>query len=151
MPMRIVEPVCAVFRRHLRSVGLKYTPERARVLAAVLSMPGPFLVDDLLANLRAAEGKSAPRVSKATAYRTVKLLADSGVLQKLLLISEQAHYVVAIGQTSAGSAPSALIVQTDTGAATQVDAPELATLAAKLAAKHGAKMRGYRLILYTEG
>ena len=29
--IRIVEPLCAVFRRRLKTEGLKYTPERATV------------------------------------------------------------------------------------------------------------------------
>ncbi|XOV74139.1 MAG: hypothetical protein ACFHWZ_11185 [Phycisphaerales bacterium] len=28
--IEIMEPLCAVFRRHLKSLGQKYTPERAR-------------------------------------------------------------------------------------------------------------------------
>ena len=31
----IIEPLCAVFRRHLKAENQKYTPERARVLDAV--------------------------------------------------------------------------------------------------------------------
>ena len=30
--IEIMEPLCAVFRRHLKSLGHKYTPERAQIL-----------------------------------------------------------------------------------------------------------------------
>ena len=34
--IRIIEPLCAVFRRKLKSEGLKYTPERAQILDAII-------------------------------------------------------------------------------------------------------------------
>ena len=38
----IVEPLCAVFRRRLKSEGLKYTPERAQVLDTIIRYEGLF-------------------------------------------------------------------------------------------------------------
>lgn len=136
----ITEPACAVFRRHLRSVGLKYTPERARVLDGVLSTSGPFLVDDLVRGL--AEGE--PAVSKATAYRTIKLLTESGLLQRLLLTGEQSHYQLAL-PTGHG----AVMVRTDTGAAEAVDLPAGVRQAAEaLAAARGLRLEHVQLVIH---
>ncbi|MCU0688147.1 MAG: transcriptional repressor [Phycisphaerales bacterium] len=136
----ITEPACAVFRRHLRSVGLKYTPERARVLDGVLGTSGPFLVDDLVRAL--AEGE--PAVSKATAYRTIKLLTESGLLQRLLLTGEQSHYQLALP-----TGHSAVIVQTDSGAAEAVDLPAgVREAAEKLAASRGLRVEHVQLIVH---
>ncbi len=144
--LRIIEPLCAIFRRHLRTVKLKYTPERARVLEAVLAMTGPFLADDLLARLgpTASVGERAqPAVSKATCYRTLRLLEDAGIVRKLLLVSEQAHYQLAYAQPA-----SALLVRIDTLAVTTLDAPGLDALARELATRAGLRLEGVRLVLY---
>jgi Fur family ferric uptake transcriptional regulator len=72
----VVAPPCSVFRRHLKRVGLKYTTERADILDAVTGSDRPFEVEWLLRSL-ATRGQ---RVSKATVYRTLKLLVDAGIL-----------------------------------------------------------------------
>ena len=76
----IFEPLCAVFRRRLKAEGQKYTPERARVLDAVIRMDGPFEAEALVEDLRS----SGYRVSKATVYRTIKLMQDAGIVQRVL-------------------------------------------------------------------
>ena len=70
--LEIMEPLCAVFRRKLKAEGLKYTPERARVLDAIVRREGLFEAEGLIASLRGA----GQRVSKATVYRTIRLLPD---------------------------------------------------------------------------
>jgi len=41
-------PLCAVFRRFLKSKDLKYTPERADILNAIIERDGVFEVEQLL-------------------------------------------------------------------------------------------------------
>lgn len=72
----VVAPPCSVFRRHLKRVGLKYTTERADILEAVVGFEQPFEVERLLLQLASRQ----VRVSKATVYRTLKLLVDAGIL-----------------------------------------------------------------------
>jgi Fe2+ or Zn2+ uptake regulation protein len=103
----IFEPLCAVFRRSLKREGLKYTPERARVLDVIVRGPwqdrgGLFQVDALLDLLRREErtargaGRDGPerggperggaiRVSKATVYRTLRHMLDAGIVQRVSL------------------------------------------------------------------
>lgn len=69
-------PPCSIFRRHLKRVGLKYTTERADTLDAALAFDGTFDAERLLSSLPAR----GHRVSKATVYRTLKLLVESGIL-----------------------------------------------------------------------
>lgn len=137
--IRIVEPLCAVFRRRLRDEGLKYTAERARILDAVIALPGPFTVEELLARLKGG----SPRVSKATTYRTVKLLADSGIVRPVVLNSDQTHYTLAYGRGS-----TAMLVHAATGRMEMVDAPGLAELCARLCAAHGLSLDGQSLMVY---
>lgn len=138
----IVEPLCAVFRRRLKQEGLKYTPERAHILDAIIRRDDVFQADQLLAAMR-AEGF---RVSKATIYRTIKLLADSGIIQQVLFDAEHAHYQLAYGTKTTG-----LLVRVDTKEITTIDLPEVAELRDRICAQHGLKPEGHRLVIYARG
>lgn len=137
--IRIIEPLCAVFRRKLRDEGLKYTAERARILDAVMTMPGPFTVEQLLGRLKGG----LPRVSKATTYRTIKLLADGGIVRPVVLNSDQTHYTLAYGRGS-----TAMLVLAVSGRMEVVDAPGLAELCARLCQERGLRLDGQNLTIY---
>ncbi|MBL8758688.1 MAG: transcriptional repressor [Phycisphaerae bacterium] len=137
--IRIVEPLCSVFRRKLRSESLKYTPERAKILDAVLGMKGVFQAEELIDEVRA----SSARVSKATVYRTLKLLLEAGIVQQVLVDPEQAHYVMAYGRGSLG-----LLVRVDTHAVTEINLPELDALRDRVCAASGLKALGHRFVVY---
>lgn len=148
---RIVEPLCAVFRRKLKSEGLKYTPERARILDTVIGMSGTFDAESLIERLSArgpAPG-GVIRISKATIYRTIKLLLESGILQQVLVESEQAHYQLAYGR-----GPVATLVRTDEGlsaaASEEVELPELDALAQAVCAARGLVLGGHRFVIYAQ-
>ena len=79
-------PLCALFRRHLRDVGLKYTPERARTLDAAFHIGRAFEVEELMHELSSRGGGA----SKATVYRTVRLMVDAGVLEQILIDRDRA-------------------------------------------------------------
>src|SRR5665213_4205525 len=61
------EPVCAIFRRYLHGEKLKFTPERAMILDAVLRKTALFEAEQLAVDLK----QLAHRVSRATVYRTL--------------------------------------------------------------------------------
>ncbi len=92
----VMAPLCSVFRRYLRSQSLKYTPERADILSAIIDCDDVFEVDQLLMEMR----KRGHRVSKATIYRTVKLLQDAGIITQALFDSKQAHYQLIYGKAA---------------------------------------------------
>lgn len=140
--LHIFEPLCAVFRRKLKSVGLKYTPERAHILDAIIRRDDVFEADRLLADMRSAGGAGA-EVSKATIYRTIKLLAEAGIIQQVLFDSDQAHYHLAYGQRSAG-----LLVNIDTRQITALELPELALLRDRVCKDHNLKPDGHRFVVY---
>lgn len=147
----IIEPLCSVFRRALKGVGQKYTPERAMILQAVISVGearGLFDADELIADLNArvasASGPgSGLRVSKATVYRTLKLLADAGIVQQVLIGADQAHYQLAYGRGGTG-----LLVNLDDDLAEAVEIPELTAIVRDLCARRGLAPEGHRLIVY---
>lgn len=145
--IHIVEPLCAVFRRKLRSVGLKYTPERAAILDAIIQRDDVFEAERLVEAMRAA--KAAPgglRVSKATVYRTIKLLAEAGIIQQVLFDSEHAHYQLAYGKRSSG-----LLVNVETKEITPIELPELAAIRDAICRERGLKAEGHRFVVYARG
>ncbi len=137
--MEIAAPLCSVFRRHLRSLGQKYTPERAQILSVLLEMDSLFQADELLARMKA----TGFRVSKATIYRTIKLLQDAGIIQQVLVDSEQAHYHLAYG-----AKPRDLIIDVETNRVISVEIPELIALRERLCREHGLIPKGHRLQIY---
>lgn len=135
----IIEPLCAVFRRKLRAEGLKYTPERARILDAVVEADGVFEAEQLLAALH----RKGHRVSKATVYRTLKLLLEAGVIQRILSGDDQAQYMAVYGRK-----PCDLLVRVDTREVTPIDVPELAELRARICRERGLEPHGHQFQIF---
>ncbi|MDB5171715.1 MAG: ferric uptake regulator, Fur family [Phycisphaerales bacterium] len=88
------EPVCALFRRYLHGSNLKFTPERAMILDAVLRQTGLFEAERLVGELQ----KLGHRVSRATAYRTLAHLQDAGILKQVFFDNKQSYYEVIAGR-----------------------------------------------------
>ncbi len=137
--MEIIEPLCAVFRRKLKSEGLKYTPERARVLDAIVRTDGLFEADGLLGSLK----RAGLRVSKATVYRTIRLLQDAGIIQRVLFEEDQAHYQLVYGRR-----PHDLLIRLDTRKVEEIEAPELIALRDRLCRERGLTARGHRFQIF---
>ena len=77
-----------IFRGYLAENGLRMTQERKAIVTEVFRMSGHFDADDLLVRFR--EGGSP--VSRATIYRTLSHLHDSGLLRKVVVGHNQALY-----------------------------------------------------------
>ena len=137
--IEILEPLCAVFRQRLKAEGHKYTPERARVLDAIIERDRVFQADQLVDDLK----DSGFRVSKATVYRTIKLLQDAGIIQRVPFNQDQAHYILAYGR-----APNDLLINTDTGEVIAVSDPELEAIRDRLAKAHGLRAHSHRLQIF---
>src|SRR5450432_3613703 len=88
------EPVCAVFRKYLRGEKLKFTPERAMMLDAVLRKQGRFDPDQLAEDLKAL----GHNVSRATLYRTLTHLMDAGILRQVFFENRKVFYEVIAGR-----------------------------------------------------
>ncbi|MEM9372461.1 MAG: transcriptional repressor [Planctomycetota bacterium] len=138
----IIEPLCAVFRRSLKDAGLKYTPERAQILDTIIAFDALFEADQLLEQLK---GKGF-RVSKATVYRTLKLLEDAGIIQRVLFDRDQSHYQLAYGHTG-----NTLLVRVDTGEVETLELPELVVIRDKICKARGLNPEGHRLQIFATG
>lgn len=83
------ENVEKLFSDYLEQRQLKYTPERRRILREVLSLHFHFEADELYFALRE---KGGHRISRATVYRTLPLLEESGLIRRVIFIDKHTHY-----------------------------------------------------------
>ncbi len=134
-----IVPLCSVFRQHLKSEQQKFTPERAQVLDVVIQMDRTFEADDLQFGMR----KRGMKVSKATIYRTLKLLLGAGIIEQILFDKKQAHYRLAYGQ-----APLDQMVCVETGLVVDFSEPELIAIRDRIAAKFGWTPVGHRMRIF---
>lgn len=132
-------PLCAVFRRYLKSQNLKYTPERADILNTIIEEDDVFEVEELMLEIR----RLGHRVSKATVYRTIKLLQEAGIITQALFDSKQSHY-----QLIYGKMPRDYIVCMKTGEHVQFTDPELIALRNRICEERGWDPVGHRFQIY---
>lgn len=143
-------PLCSVFRRYLKSLDLKYTTERADILDAVIRLDRVFEAEELLARMDANRSKAfsagdarSHRVSKATIYRTLKLLVEAGILAELQLDRERTHYQLVFGKP-----PTDFAICVQTGRRIEFTNPRVAALCSELLREMGWEPLGHRLQLY---
>ena len=135
----VMAPLCSVFRRYLRSLNLKYTPERADTLNAVIEQDGIFEADSLMDSLR-DEGH---RVSKATLYRTVKLLREAGIIQEVLIDGKQSHYQLIYGRK-----PIDTLVCMRSDKRIEFNSEEVTQLRDVICENYGWEPVGHRFVIY---
>ena len=77
-----------LFREFLYRKGLKFTRERQRILSEVFAFHCHFAPEDLLESMRRKNAK----VSKASIYRTLPLLVESGLIEQVEIKDKHARY-----------------------------------------------------------
>ena len=135
----VMAPLCSVFRRYLRSQDLKYTSERADILNAIIAEDGLFEAESLMDRMR----DNDHRVSKATLYRTVKLLRDSGIIQEVTVDGNQTHYQLIYGRK-----PIDAIVCMRTGKRIEFSSDEIISVRNKICKEHGWDPAGHSFLIY---
>ncbi len=90
---RIDESMAGKFRSYLRNKGYSVTPQRERVLREIARMGDHFDAEELVGKLR----RRQEPVSRATVYRTINHLEQSGIIRKLDLDEAHAHYENTVG------------------------------------------------------
>lgn len=69
----------SIFDNFIKSKGLRHTPQREKILSIFLSTERHVSVDDLYKIVK----KKCPEIGYTTVYRTMKLLAESGLCEEL--------------------------------------------------------------------
>jgi Fur family ferric uptake transcriptional regulator len=116
-----------IFRGYLRGNGLKFTPERKTLLHEVLKTDQHFEAEEILVSLR----QSGSRVAKATIYRTLPLLVNSGIIKPAHFGEKHAHYEHTFGQ-----APHDHMVCRQCERIIEFDSQEVGRLRTEIAAQH---------------
>jgi Fur family ferric uptake transcriptional regulator len=132
-------PLCSVFRRFLRSRELKYTQERADVLDAIIARDGAFEAEELVFDLR----QRGHDVSKATVYRTIRLLLDAGIITQSLFDAKQSHYELLYGRE-----PRDCMVCMKTGRRVEFTSKELVELRNRICRELGWQPVGHRFQIF---
>ncbi len=124
------EPICAIFRRYLHAEKLKFTPERAMILDAVLRRTGLVDAERLVSDVK----ELGHRVSRATAYRTLSHLQDAGILKQVFLDNKVSYYEVIAGRQTYD-----YLICVATGRVIEFSSEKLRKLRDEIAAEHGFK------------
>ena len=83
----IMDPINK-FRAYIKAQGLRKTPERETIIGEIFSAHNHFDVDELFLRLR----NKKKRISKASLYRTIPLLIESGLLKEVYFEDGHLHY-----------------------------------------------------------
>lgn len=76
------------FKKFLKEKGLKFTREREMILEESMSLKGHFEPEKLFRSLQ----EKRLKVSRASVYRTIPLLIESGIIEEVEKIDRHAHY-----------------------------------------------------------
>jgi len=137
----IIQPLCSIFRRFLKKQGLKFTPERAKILDAVLNKEGVFEAEQLYDGMRHVDPDH--RVSKATVYRTLKHLVEAGIVSEVLIDSRQVHYRLSVGKEPMGH-----LVCMETNRIVEFSSQMLMEIRNEICRQHGFELVSHRFVIY---
>ena len=133
------EPVCAIFRRYLHGEKLKFTPERAMMLDAVLRKQGLFEPEQLVDDLKLL----GHRVSRATVYRTLSHLQDAGILKQVFFDNKQSYYEVIAGRQAYD-----YLICIETGRVIEFNSEKLKKLRDEICQQHGFDPLSHQFHIY---
>ncbi|HEU5318873.1 MAG TPA: transcriptional repressor [Chloroflexota bacterium] len=120
----------------LRLAGHAVTPPREAVIRAVAAQPRPFTAGALCAAVAARD----PSVGRATVFRTLELLAEAGVLDRLHAVRGDASYVAR--DPDRPNRPHQYLVCTVCDGVTELEDPKLAALLRNAAAARAFRPEG---------
>ncbi|MDR1050483.1 MAG: transcriptional repressor [Deltaproteobacteria bacterium] len=126
------------FRKYLRDRGFRVTKEREAIAESVLRSRDHFDVDELFLSLR----HTTP-ISKASIYRAIPLLIQSGVLAEVYLENGHMHYERVYGREH----HSHLRCLKCHGIF-EFSAPELAGLEKRICKQEGFKSEGHKFEIW---
>ena len=125
---------------YISARGLKHSRQRDRIAEAFLAMGGHVRVEDVVARVRRAD----PRISVATVYRTMKLLADCGLaIPRQFGGDGQTRY-----EAAAGRAHHDHLICTRCGDIVEFANERIEHLQEAVAKRHGFQVESHRLELY---
>ncbi|HEY6098488.1 MAG TPA: transcriptional repressor [Anaeromyxobacter sp.] len=129
----------AVLGAYIAERGLKRSRQRDRIAETFFAMGGHVSVEELVARVRRVD----PRISVATVYRTMKLLADCGLAVPRQFGGGQTRY-----EAAAGRAHHDHLICTSCGEIIEFANEKIESLQALVARRHGFEVESHKLELY---
>ncbi len=124
-----------IFREFLSKKGLRFTSERERILEEVFSRHDHFDAEALFQVFH----ERGEDISRATIYRTMALLIESGLAQEAMRCGERVHYEHIYGHKSHGH-----LVCIKCGKITEFENDKLEKLKEKVCKEHRFKPTEFR-------
>jgi Fur family ferric uptake transcriptional regulator len=119
--------------------GLKSTRQRALIVETFFQAGGHVSVEDVWSRVR----KVDQRVSVATVYRTMKLLAESGLAHARNFGDGQTRYEAAVGREHHDH-----LICTSCGKIIEFENDRIEALQEHVAKRHGFKVTSHKMELY---
>ena len=127
------------FAEFIARKKLKMTPQRRRILEVFLSEEGHVTSEELYQKVR----RNYDGIGQATVYRTLKLLADSGLAKAVEFGDGALRYEILYGQSHHDH-----LICESCGVNVEVVDPAIERLQVEVAQRHGFKLTGHKLYLY---
>ncbi len=125
--------------RYMGERGLKSTRQRSLIVDVFFDMEGHFSVEEVWGRVR----QDNPRVSVATVYRTMKLLAESGLAHARNFGDGQTRYEAAVGRDHHDH-----LICTGCGTVIEFENEQIERLQDAVARKHGFEVQSHKMELY---
>ena len=126
------------FREFLLTKGMRLTSERETVITAVYATHEHFDADLWVAKLERRKG--APRASRSTVYRTLRLLEEAGLIRKVARANDREVY-----EHDYGYPQHDHLICKKCGEMIEFPNAAIAAVLEQIAAEHGFRMSGHRL------
>lgn len=126
------------FRAFLKAKGHRVTKEREAIAEAVLLNHGHFDVDELFLHLKVKAG-----VSKASIYRSIPILIESGLLAAVYLENGHMHYERVYGREHHSH-----LRCTACGRIFEFSVPELPAIEKEIADERNFKSEGHKFEIW---
>jgi len=128
-----------MLNEYMERKGLRSTEQRRLIIDTFFKGPAHVTIEDLLGQVRSAD----PRVGYATVYRTLRLLAESGVANERHFGDGVARYELADGDTHHDH-----LICVECQGITEFEEPRIETLQEEVATKNGFDLRMHKHELY---
>jgi Fur family ferric uptake transcriptional regulator len=132
-----LETARETFKSYLARTGLRVTNQRMAIFEAAFQQEEHFTAEELLAHARALD----PSVSRATIYRTLPILTESGLVREIDVGRDYKFYLAVHGKRI----DQAQVVDVESNKIYEIDAPFLEWYARSIAEKVGLEPISQRL------
>ena len=142
MPVSIPQETLESFSDFLGSKGLRMTDQRKGVFEALFKQSGHFTAEQLLRDAQNLDDT----VSRATVYRCLPLLVESGIIRKIDVGQENKFYVL----NGTSETFKAQVICSDCDRIHDVDAPFMEWYGKTVSEKLGLEVKDQRLQVHAE-